>query len=347
MKLVSVIIPVYNAEGYIENCIKSIANQTYKNVEIIAVNDGSTDHTAEMLKRLVVQYNNLQVITQPNAGVSAARNTAISHAKGDFLTMVDADDDLPKTALADMVSLMTDEVDLVIGSHYEVKLKHTKSLKRCDCFKSDQIKERFRQFDPMIWFPWGKMFRRSVIDENNIRYDTNITYGEDHIFNLLFAKYMKGAAVSTNKMVYNYYYIRGGLCAKYYKDMHSLQRYVLDKIIDFFGGIDQFPREYKTHYVGCYLTGCMDYYIAWCKNSEAVERIKELFKIYRDLLDEQVLSSFFDERQLVYIESGDFNRLVRDYEIKNPKKTVWRKIKRKVRIFLESVQKVYIKLRNN
>ena len=127
MNLVSVIIPAYNAEGYIENCIKSILNQTYKNFEIIVVNDGSSDHTLEILKRMAASNSCIHVITQKNSGVSSARNTAIDCAKGDFLTMVDADDDLPVTALEDMVTLMTDDIDFVIGSHYEVKLRHKKA----------------------------------------------------------------------------------------------------------------------------------------------------------------------------------------------------------------------------
>lgn len=120
-------------------------------------------------------------------------------------------------------------------------------MKKNMYFKSMEIESRFREFDPMIWFPWAKMFRRSVITDNNIRYDTSITFGEDHIFNLAFAKAMRGAAVSTNRIVYNYYYIRGGLSAKYYENMDELQRYVLDRIIGFFGKIYDFPQNYKTH----------------------------------------------------------------------------------------------------
>lgn len=341
MNLVSVIIPAYNAEGYIENCIQSILNQTYKNIEIIVVNDGSNDRTPEILKRMATDNNCIHVITQKNSGVSAARNAAMDYAKGDFLTMVDADDDLPLTALEDMVALMTDDVDLVIGSHYEVKLTHKKSIKKNAYFKATEIERRFREFDPMIWFPWAKMFRHSVITDNHIRYDTSITFGEDHIFNLSFAKIMKGAAVSTDKIVYNYYYIRGGLCAKYYKNMDELQRYVLDKVIGFFGTIDDFPKKYKTHYVGCYLTGCIEYYIAWCNHAEAVKKVEETFHVYNDLMDEQILNSFFDQKQRQYISEGNYAKLVRDYTIKNPKKTIWRKIKRRVRIVLEYFQNKY------
>lgn len=343
MNLVSVIIPAYNAEGYIRNCIQSILNQTYRNFEIVVVNDGSSDHTAEILKQMAIENDCIRVITQPNSGVSAARNAAIDCAKGDFLTMVDADDDLPTTALEDMVALMTNDVDFVIGSHYEVKLRRKESLKKPAYFKHEEIENRFREFDPMIWFPWAKMFRHSVIVENHIRYDTNITYGEDHVFNLAFVKAMKGAAISTNKVVYNYYYIRGGLCAKYYPNMDELQRYVLDKLMGFFGGINCFPRDYKTHYVGCYLTGCMDYYIAWCNQNEAINKVKESFQVYSDLVDEQVLNEFFDDHQRQAIAAGNYQELVRDYTFKNPRKTLWRKMKRKVRIVLEYFQGKLIK----
>ena len=343
MNLVSVIIPAYNAEGYIENCIQSILKQTYKNFEIIVVNDGSSDHTAEILKQMAEKNSCIHVITQQNSGVSAARNAGIDCAQGDFLTMVDADDDLPVTALSDMVALMTDDVDFVIGSHYEVKLRHKKNLKKKAYFKPTEIKSRFREFDPMIWFPWAKMFRHSVIVDNHIRYDTNISYGEDHIFNLLFAKSMKGSAVSTDKIVYNYYYIRGGLCAKYYSNMDELQRYVLDKVISFFGTVENFPQDYKTHYVGCYLTGCMDYYIAWCNHAEACRKIEETFCVYSDLIDNQILNTFFDNKQQRDILGKNYRKLVKDYTAKNPQKTIWRKIKRKVRIVLEYFQAKLVK----
>lgn len=345
MKLVSVIIPAYNAEGYIENCVQSILNQTYRNFEIIVVNDGSSDHTAEILKQMAVKNSCIRVITQQNSGVSAARNAAIDCAKGDFLTMVDADDDLPATALENMVALMTDDVDFVIGSHCEVKLRHKKSLKKPAYFKSEEIENRFYEFDPMIWFPWAKMFRHSVVKNNHIRYDTSITYGEDHVFNLAFVKAMKGAAVSTDKIVYNYYYIRGGLCAKYYPNMAELQRYVLDKVIAFFGSIDDLPKNYRTYYVGGYLTGCVEYYIAWCYQDEAIKKVEHAFHVYSDLIDEQVLNEFFDDRQRQDILTGNYQKLVRDYILKKPQKTIWRKVKRKVRIVLESFQYRFAKIR--
>ncbi|PQQ36525.1 hypothetical protein C6H68_19010 [Photorhabdus luminescens] len=90
--LVSIIIPAFNVEDIIENAINSVLNQTYKNTEIIIVNDGSTDGTMDVLNRLSEQYFNIEVFSQENRGISAARNVGLSKAKGDYVTFLDSDD---------------------------------------------------------------------------------------------------------------------------------------------------------------------------------------------------------------------------------------------------------------
>ncbi|NDL01284.1 glycosyltransferase family 2 protein [Photorhabdus bodei] len=90
--LVSIIIPAFNVEDIIENSINSVLNQTYKNTEIIIVNDGSTDGTMDVLNRLSEQYFNIEVFSQENRGISAARNVGLSKAKGDYVTFLDSDD---------------------------------------------------------------------------------------------------------------------------------------------------------------------------------------------------------------------------------------------------------------
>ena len=97
--MISVIIPAYNAGRFIEGCINTIFNQTYRDFEIIVVNDGSSDNTLDILNSLAKKDARLKVISQKNGGVSAARNTALKHAKGEFITYVDADDSLPKNSI--------------------------------------------------------------------------------------------------------------------------------------------------------------------------------------------------------------------------------------------------------
>ena len=107
MAKVSVIVPVYNAEKYIEKCISTIANQTMKDVEILAINDGSTDNSLNILDSLSLRYKGkLKIISKENGGAGSARNIGIENANGEFIKFVDADDYVAKDYVEAMVWLM-------------------------------------------------------------------------------------------------------------------------------------------------------------------------------------------------------------------------------------------------
>lgn len=338
MKSVSIVIPAYNAAAFIENCINSALNQTYKNFEIIVVNDGSTDNTLEILERLKKKDSRIKIFSQKNAGVSCARNKGIKEASGELITFVDADDTLLENALEIMVNLMADDVDFVVCSHNEVRFKEVPYLEAPVCYNADELNDNFIKFDEVTWWPWGKMYRRSIIADNALEYDRSITFGEDHIFNLLYAKHIKNKTVVSDKIVYNYYYIRGGLCSKYYANMHELQKYVLLKIADYFDG--NLPREYHKYYTGCYLRGCVDYYIAWLSPKKAEKAVLETIDIYSDLLDDEILGEYFTQKQQAFIKSKKIKQFIFDYTIHNPRKTIVRKVGRTARRMLEAIQRI-------
>ncbi len=250
---------------------------------------------------------------------------------------------MPPTALEDLISLMDEDVDLVVGSHNEVRIGMHPHLEKPNIIEGREIPERFREYDSVVWWPWGKLFRAGIILDNNLSYDTNITFGEDHIFNLLYGKYIKGKVVVTDKIVYNYHYIRGGLCSKYYPDMNALQKYVYIEIENFFGGHGSTPYPIRQRYSGAYLKGLVDYYAAWLKFGDAVQKIKESFDMYSDITDEDTLKEFFTSEEYAYIEKGDFAAFTKLYIKNNPRKTTVRKYRRFVRRALERGQKVFLK----
>lgn len=344
MSKISVIIPAYNAAVFIENCISSILKQSFQDFEIIVVNDGSKDNTLEILNRFAEKDSRIKVYSQENGGVSAARNTALKHATGEFITYVDADDSVPEDGFENMMSLMNDDVDMVVCSHNLVKIGIHPYIENPNVFYgADDIAARFLEYDGVVWWPWGKLLRRSVIADNNLQYDINVTFGEDHIFNLMFAKHITGKVIVSDKIAYNYHLIRGGLCSKYYSNMDEIQKYIYTKIADYFGGLDCVPRKYKEHYVGSNLKCCVEYYLMWLPKKEADKKMPECFRTYEDIVDDDILKICFTERQIELIKSGNFKEFSTDYIRRNPKATLGHKVKRHIRLFLEGMQRVFLK----
>ena len=117
--MISIIVPIYNVESFLQDCLESIAKQTYKNFEVIMVNDGSTDKSPKIAQRYVDSDSRFRIINQENAGLSAARNAAIPYIKGEYVTFVDSDDKLHPEFLAVCKSYMSDDVDAVeTGRNY-------------------------------------------------------------------------------------------------------------------------------------------------------------------------------------------------------------------------------------
>lgn len=123
--MISVIVPIYNCEKYLRDCLLSIYNQTFKDYEIIAVNDASTDNSADVLEKISREYGNIITVTLPkNSGLSAARNAGMDYANGDYICYVDSDDTIQPNYLADLYkAIIKNDADLAIGNYREVDEK--------------------------------------------------------------------------------------------------------------------------------------------------------------------------------------------------------------------------------
>ena len=185
--LISVIVPVYNGQDYLENCIESIQNQTYENVEIIIVNDGSTDATGQICVRLKERYQDIHVITMEDEGVSAARNAGLDAAKGAFVTFVDADDRIRPKMLEVLYQGIMDTGSDVCGCRF-LMWKNEEEWEELQ-------QKRYRVEKPVTYQPteylekevlngnsrcWSKLYRRGAIGKQRFR--RGLTIGEDMLF---------------------------------------------------------------------------------------------------------------------------------------------------------------------
>lgn len=172
MDKVSIVIPVYNAEKYVEKCINSIFNNTYKNFEIILINDGSTDNSLEILNKFS-KNKKIKIYTQDNHGAAYSRNFGLKKAMGKYITFMDSDDYIESDYLEKYVLAFKENIDIVLGGYVKVMPKKRKKSipKFCDW-------DVFR-----FSVTFGKMYRKDFLDKYSIQFG-NTEFLEDVIFNV-------------------------------------------------------------------------------------------------------------------------------------------------------------------
>lgn len=203
--MISVIVPAYNIAPYIERCVNSILNQTYSNLEILLVDDGSTDDTPAIVDRLAEKDCRIRVFHIENNGVSNARNTALDVAKGDYISIIDGDDWIEPTLFEDAIMAMNKhDADAFMFEYYvdyETR-KDAHSVNENLYGVIDSKKAIQYSIDVENRFAWSKIFKKSLTD--NIFFDTDIILGEDTL-------YICNVLANANKVVYSnkpyYHYI--------------------------------------------------------------------------------------------------------------------------------------------
>lgn len=188
--LVSIIMPVYNAENTIESSIRSIVNQSYKEIELIVINDGSNDESESICKQLAEEDSRIKYYSQDNAGPSAARNLGLKVVKGEYVAFIDSDDTFNEKAI-EMMLLKGKDADLVIAGYQNIKEQDKRFIGGQvipDELTGEYTKQTFLDqyshfFEAkLIHYIWHKLYRSDYI--NTLKFDESIKIGEDLVFNL-------------------------------------------------------------------------------------------------------------------------------------------------------------------
>lgn len=205
---VSVIIPAYNAAPWIEHCIESIFSQNCEGIEIIIIDDGSTDKTLQICQLKANDNTNIRVLHKERGGVSSARNMGIEYASGDYLMFVDADDHLIENSLKRVIELAYNnfEADLCIFGYIRSSRNGSESLSMLKprIYRKEERLEYLHSLDALTFGSMcNKLYKREFINSHNLRCDTKIIALEDIHFNL---KVLESASciVTSEKIVYYY-----------------------------------------------------------------------------------------------------------------------------------------------
>lgn len=227
-RIISIIVPVYNGEKTIGNCLRSILSQNIQKMEVIVVNDGSEDDTLKNLEVMAKRDQRIKIIDQNNCGVSKARNRGIEEARGKYIMFVDADDELEQNSLCSLLRKMEKgNFDFLIanykkifkfsnGKKREIIPKQRNTIYR----KNDEIWKNMTALlhSGIINSPCGRLYKRSIIIENDIRMDIDLSVGEDLQFNLEYLEYINTLEVDA-EIIYKYNSFNSTLTNSYKNEM--------------------------------------------------------------------------------------------------------------------------------
>lgn len=209
-QLISIIIPVFNAEKYLRQCLDSILAQTYANYEVVIINDGSTDKSGDIIDDYCKYDNKIHAYHRNNGGVSSARNFGISVAVGEYICFIDADDIICNNYLDILYTAIQKGADSSIAGFKHIDVPQDREIivvpqKQEIKNLNDSILD-FLDFEKPDWqrYLWNRLFKMSVIKNNNIRFREDIYYKEDGVFLVDYLCKSNGLVSYSNQIIYYY-----------------------------------------------------------------------------------------------------------------------------------------------
>ena len=289
-QLVSIIIPIYNVEKYLEQCIKSLINQTYRNLEIILINDGSTDKSTKICEKYKNQDNRIVFINKKNGGAASAKNEGLKIAKGDYITFVDSDDFIEP----DMIEYMVNTIKKYNSDI--IQCSFTNLYKNTERFKQDKIVEQkisskdflelfLKKWDSSLF--WNKLFKREVIE--------NVFFKEGRCIDDEFFTYKcvinSKSIVTSNKIVYNYRMRKSGVMKS-----ESSQKQILKDRVDYLYERYEIVRKIYKDLDKDFLEHLLTYYLIISKDYYVDEKLLDYMKNNLKSIKGKIITSNIDIR---------------------------------------------------
>ena len=208
--LISIIIPVYNAENYLSRCIESIINQDFKNFELLLIDDGSTDNSQYICDEYARKDYRINVFHKPNGGVSSARNLGLKNAKGKWITFIDSDDYITSHFFEESPTFNTKFDLYIIGYQNHGDRSNYYILNNQEYLGKNQCLSFYNQHihNDILRSPWCKFYKNSIIQKNHISFNKEMKYGEDLNFVLEYLQYIESIK-SMSGIGYHYLFKKG------------------------------------------------------------------------------------------------------------------------------------------
>lgn len=250
--LVSIIIPVYNVEKFLPQCLNSVVNQTYKNIEVLLINDGSPDGSDVICKEYAMNNPQIQYFARNNSGPSATRNFGLKYAKGKYVFFLDSDDYLEFDCIANMVEVAKNDKLIVTGFNIDDMMQGNVSIPQQYSGSYDNLHSYLldfhKYFATKFNFVWGKLYKRDVIEKHHLRFVDGLSLAEDVLFNI---EYYRHCSEGVVQMAYNGYYYRQSdsstLSKKYNPKIFDWKETTYRAVRDYLVEHDAMTIENRTH----------------------------------------------------------------------------------------------------
>lgn len=276
--LVSIIVPVYNVEEYIKKCIDSCVNQTYLNIEVIAVDDGSTDLSSAILDELKEEYDKLKVIHKKNSGVSSSRNIGLKEAKGKYIVFVDADDYLSEECIEYMMNIInstSSEFAIIKNCFTSINQEQNEDM----IYSIDREQAVCLLLGLSVQLGcWNKIYSKELLEKNKIFFDENLFYGEGLKFIFDVAMVSNKIGVGTKRV---YYYRKNNLLSatskfdyEKYKNGESVLLSIKEELINE-------SEKVKNIWMFHYAMFAQNVLISSINNKNSINNFRRLYKEWK------------------------------------------------------------------
>lgn len=316
--LISIIVPVYNIRRFLKKCINSVINQEFKDFELILVDDGSTDGSSLICEKFANKYEFIRYISQVNGGVSKARNTGISIAKGKYIVFLDADDSLEPLSLKSLFyEAEKNNSDMVIGSYNKIRFsqKVGKVIRNKEFISKKEFWDNIEKYRSYINTPWAKLYKTEIIKKNNLLFELGRTIGEDFKFNRQYLQHIDSNITILEKIVYNYR--MGGLASTvvYHNNISNLRKSILDEYIEY-----NKEKNVMTYDISkCaakQIYECFQEHIIHLPIKEAANKIEETMDIYNSFFNNKYISEYITNEEINLLNKKSYIRFVEKFRKK-------------------------------
>lgn len=327
MVKVSVVVPVYNAEKYIDRCINSIITQTLEDIEIILINDGSRDKSLEICKKYEYIDSRVRVIDKSNSGVSSSRNLGIDISTGEYITFIDSDDWIEPNMIENLyIKAKEYKGSIVISNYFRnyINEQHIINLNIKDEYlEKNEIKEKLifpligKQYidekDNILGFrsPWAKLFRLDIIKEHKIRFKEELTIYEDALFNIEFLSKVNKVIIDKNAY-YHYFNNSNSTLNSYNENCWIINKNYIELVSEFLIQ-NNYKNQIGNRFIFMKLDLVTKAIFNECKSTSKkniYKRIKNIDKICKDKVTKHTLK----ETNIINL---DFKRKIGKFFIKN------------------------------